>query len=142
MPVFEYKALDPSGRSIAGLKEADSPKTLRAVLRRDGVYLTEVLGQREAAAAARRDVGQRLPGRRISAEDVAITTRQLAVLVGAGIPLVEALGALVDQVDHERMKRVVDTRREICAAPVHGRILLTTTRATSPTRTGGQSREN
>ena len=112
MPVFEYKALDQSGRSIEGLKEADSPKTLRAVLRRDGVFLTEVLGQREAAAAARREVSVRRLRRRISSEDIAITTRQLAVLVGAGVPLVEALGALIDQVDHERMKRVVSDVRQ------------------------------
>src|SRR5512134_1510183 len=99
MPVFEYKALDPRGKAIEGLKEADSPKTLRAALRRDGVYLTEVLGHREAAAAQRREVSvRRLVGGGISGEDVAITTRQLAVLIGAGIPLVEALGALVDQV--------------------------------------------
>ena len=65
MPVFEYKALDERGKTIAGLKEADSPKTLRSVLRRDGVFLTEVLGQREAAAAARRDVSKRLAVRRI-----------------------------------------------------------------------------
>ena len=112
MPVFEYKALDQSGRSIEGLKEADSPKTLRAVLRRDGVFLTEVLGQREAAEAARREVSVRRLRRRISSEDIAITTRQLAVLVGAGVPLVEALGALIDQVDHERMKRVVSDVRQ------------------------------
>jgi len=112
LPVFEYKALDQSGRSIEGLKEADSPKTLRAVLRRDGVFLTEVLGQREAAEAARREVSVRRLRRRISSEDIAITTRQLAVLVGAGVPLVEALGALIDQVDHERMKRVVSDVRQ------------------------------
>lgn len=108
MPVFEYKALDQRGRQVAGLREADSPKGLRAALRRDGVFLTEVLGQKEAAAAQKRDVSvKRFVGGRISVEDVSITTRQLAVLVGAGIPLVEALTALVDQVDHERMKRVV-----------------------------------
>jgi general secretion pathway protein F len=112
LPVFEYKALDQSGRSVEGLKEADSPKTLRAVLRRDGVFLTEVLGQREAAAAARREVSVRRLRRRISSEDIAITTRQLAVLVGAGVPLVEALGALIDQVDHERMKRVISDVRQ------------------------------
>lgn len=108
MPVFEYKALDQRGRQVAGLREADSPKGLRAALRRDGVFLTEVLGQKEAAAAQKRDVSvRRFVGGRISVEDVSITTRQLAVLIGAGIPLVEALTALVDQVDHERMKRVV-----------------------------------
>jgi general secretion pathway protein F len=113
MPVFEYKALDQRGRAVEGLREADSPKTLRAVLRRDGVFLTEVLGQKAAEAAQKREVSvKRFVGGRISANDVAITTRQLAVLVGAGIPLVEGLAALVDQVDHERMKRVISDVRQ------------------------------
>ena len=113
MPVFEYKALDTRGKTIEGLKEADSPKNLRTVLRRDGVFLTEVLGQKEAAAAAKRDVSvRRWVGGRITADDIAITTRQLAVLVGAGVPLVEALSALIDQVDHERMKRIVSDVRQ------------------------------
>jgi general secretion pathway protein F len=108
MPVFEYKALDQRGRAVEGLREADSPKTLRATLRRDGVFLTEVLGQKAAEEAQKREVSvKRFVGGRISADDVAITTRQLAVLIGAGVPLVEALTALVDQVDHERMKRVI-----------------------------------
>ena len=42
MPVFAYKALDQSGRTVEGLKEADSPKTLRSVLRRDGIFLNTV----------------------------------------------------------------------------------------------------
>jgi len=113
MPVFEYKALDPQGRSVGGLKEADSPKSLRSVLRRDGLFLTAVLGQKEADALAKRDVSvRRFVTGRIGADDVAITTRQLAVLVGAGVPLVEALSALIDQVDHERMKRVVSDVRQ------------------------------
>ncbi|HEY7725500.1 MAG TPA: type II secretion system inner membrane protein GspF [Anaeromyxobacteraceae bacterium] len=108
MPVFEYRALDARGRAVDGLREADSPRTLRAALRRDGLFVTEVLGQQQAAEAKRREVSvRRFVGGRISATDVSITTRQLAVLVGAGIPLVEALTALVEQVDHERMKRVV-----------------------------------
>src|SRR5512140_3285197 len=134
MPVFEFKALDPRGKTIEGLKEADSPKTLRTVLRRDGLFLTEVLGQKEADAAAKRDVSvRRWVGGRISADDIAITTRQLAVLVGAGVPLVEALGALVDQVDHERMKRVIsDVRQRVNegssladALAVHGKVFST-----------------
>ena len=113
MPVFEYKALDPRGRTVEGLKEADSAKMLRTVLRRDGIFLTEVLGQKEAAAAAKRDVSvRRWAAGRISTDDIAITTRQFAVLVGAGVPLVEALSALVDQVGHERMKRVISDVRQ------------------------------
>jgi general secretion pathway protein F len=108
MPVFQYKALDAAGKAVQGLKEADSPKALRAVLKRDGVFLTEVLGAQEAKAQAAREVSvKRVVLGRVSATDLAIMTRQFAVLVGAGIPLVETLGALVEQIDHERLKRIV-----------------------------------
>lgn len=113
MPVFEYKALDARGKAITGLLEAESPKGLRATLRRDGVFLTEVLGAKEAKARDAREVSvTRAVRRRVGPEDLAIATRQLAVLVGAGIPLVEALAALVDQVEHERLKRVVSDVRQ------------------------------
>ncbi len=108
MPVFEYRALDARGKALQGLREADSPKALRATLRREGVFLTDVVGQKQADAQAAREVNvKRWVVGRISAEDLAIATRQLAVLVHAGIPLVEALTALVDQVDKEKLKRVL-----------------------------------
>src|SRR5512147_940030 len=108
MPVFEYKALSAGGKPMTGLREADSPRTLRSVLKREGVYLTEVLGEKAQKQAASREVNvRRWVMGRISAQDLAIATRQLAVLVHAGIPLVEAMTALVDQVDHERLKRVL-----------------------------------
>ena len=113
MPVFEYRALTAAGKTVEGLKEADSPKTLRAVLRRDGLYLSAVLGEQEAALAAAREVSvRRFLGGRVRADDVAVMTRQLAVLTGAGIPLAEALAALVDQVDHERLKKVVSNVKQ------------------------------
>src|SRR5512133_2114679 len=108
MPVFEYKALNATGKAVTGLREADSPKTLRATLRREGVFLTEVLGEQQVKAAQAREVNvRRWVIGRISAEDLAIATRQLAVLVKAGIPLVDALTALVEQVDKEKLKRVL-----------------------------------
>src|SRR5512132_3354822 len=108
MPVFEYRALTAAGKTVQGLREAGSPKTRRGTLRREGVFLTEVVGQKQADAQAARDVNvRRWVLGRISAEDLAIATRQLAVLVHAGIPLVEALTALVEQVDKEKMKRVL-----------------------------------
>ncbi len=108
MPVFEYKALTATGKAVQGLKEAESPKTLRAVLKRDGIFLTEVLGEQQVKAQQAREVNvRRWVLGRVSAQDLAIATRQLAVLVHAGIPLVESLNALVEQVEHERLKRVV-----------------------------------
>jgi general secretion pathway protein F len=112
VPVFAYKALNASGRSVEGLKEADSPKTLRSVLRRDGLFLTEVVGEQKAQSASPEVNVRRWVGGRIKADDVAVATRQLAVLVGAGIPLVDALTALVEQVDHERLKRVLSAVKQ------------------------------
>src|SRR5262245_47834276 len=109
MPVFEYRGLNESGKQVTGLLEADTPKTLRAQLRRDGVYLTQVLGEQRpgapAAAPASRDVRARLARGRISTDDLAVTTRQLSTLLHAGVALVEALTALVDQVEKEQLKR-------------------------------------
>jgi general secretion pathway protein F len=112
MPVFAYKALNATGRSVEGLKEADSPKTLRTALRRDGLFLTEVVGEHKAQSASPEVNVRRWVGGRIRADDVAVATRQMAVLVGAGIPLVDALTALVEQVDHERLKRVLSSVKQ------------------------------
>jgi len=116
MPVFEYTGLSEAGKPVKGLKEADSPKTLRVLLRKDGIYLTEVLGQAEARQQVTRaktslaskeiHLGKLARGR-ITTDDIAITTRQLATLLGAGVTLVEGLTALVDQVEKERLKRLL-----------------------------------
>lgn len=125
MAVFEFKGLNTAGKTITGLKEADSPKTLRALLKKEGVFLTDVVGQSEGGGKAtsraalkggaggktasetlNQDV-RRFTRGGISTDDVAIMTRQLATLLHAGVALVEALNALVDQVDKERLKIVL-----------------------------------
>src|SRR5512136_2955617 len=112
MPVFAYKALDQRGKDVEGLKEADSPKSLRGILRRDGLFLTEVTAEKQARSASPEVSVRRFLGGRVKADDVAVATRQLAVLVNAGIPLVDALTALVEQVDHERLKRVLSAVKQ------------------------------
>jgi general secretion pathway protein F len=124
MAVFEYKGLSESGKAVSGLKEAESAKALRAVLRKDGVFLTDIVGMAEGngrapkagssktAQAANQLINQdinfqKLARGRITTDDVAIMTRQLATLLGAGVTLVEALSALVDQVEKEQLKRIL-----------------------------------
>jgi general secretion pathway protein F len=122
MPVFEYRGLSEAGKNVSGLLEADSAKSLRALLRKSGVYLTEVIGEAMAPKAGQkpghkpgsvaqglsRDVNlAKLARGRITTDDIAITTRQLATLLGASVTLVEALTALVDQAEKDRLKRVL-----------------------------------
>ncbi len=127
MAVFEYRGLNAAGKAETGMKEADSPKTLRALLRKDGIFLTDVVGQAEGglksktgaagqvAQLASSDINLRKLARgRINTDDIAILTRQLATLLGAGVALVEALAAMVDQVEKEQLKRIIsDVRQKV-----------------------------
>ena len=52
MPVFEYSGLTEAGKSVRGLKDAESRKALRSVLRKDGIFLTDARSAEGAAAVA------------------------------------------------------------------------------------------
>jgi general secretion pathway protein F len=116
MPVFEYSGLTEAGKNVRGLKDAETAKALRALLRKDGVYLTEsrtaeagaVASAGPKAAGLAREVDLRsLFGSGVSAQDLAVATRQLSTLIGAGITLVESLTALAEQVEHPRLKKIL-----------------------------------
>ncbi len=117
MPVYAYKGTNQSGRSAKGTVSAESARAARAQLRGNGIFVTEI---DEAAggdggkstvrgkAAPRRSgfsMELRLP-QRIPPLERAMATRQLATLVAAGVPLVEALSALVQQTEHRGLKSV------------------------------------
>ena len=56
MAVFAYKGIDASGRNVKGVRDAESPRALRNVLKRDGVMVTEVLEHDEAAKKSAREI--------------------------------------------------------------------------------------
>ncbi|MGH7271846.1 MAG: type II secretion system F family protein, partial [Polyangiaceae bacterium] len=110
MGVFEYRGvLSATGKHVRGVRDADNAKTLRATLKREGILLTKAQEEHKARAGGGDSSagGGGLFRRRVSASDVAMTTRQLATLVNAGIPLVEAVGALIEQVEGLELKRVL-----------------------------------
>lgn len=125
MPVYEYKGFDGKGAAVAGLIDAETPKAARSKLRKQGLFPSEVV-EGKAGSAVRAaspgasgsgprwnvqvDVGRYLE--RVSVADLAIATRQLAALLGAGIPLVECLAALSEQVDKERFRIVLREVKE------------------------------
>ena len=114
MAVYAYKGVDARGKSVKGVRDADSAKALRGVLKRDGILATEILEQSEAARKAARDIDFSKLFRRISQLDVAVATRQLSVLLRSGVPLVEALSALIEQLDHPELKTAfTDTRNQV-----------------------------
>ncbi len=113
MAVFEYRGiLVGTGKAVKGVRDAESAKALRGVLRKDGVLLTVATEGKVAEAKAKNDIKVLEFLGRPSTSDVAVLTRQLATLVGAGIPLFESLAALVEQVENEQLKRALTQVRE------------------------------
>lgn len=112
MPVFAYRGLSSEGRSVSGVIDADSPSTARQKLRGSGIFPTDLAEEIGGAApAAARDW---VPFRRnsVPAGDLALLTRQLGSLLGAGVQLVDALGALGDQTSRAGLKRILSQVRE------------------------------
>lgn len=113
MAVFEYRGiLVGTGKPVKGVRDAENAKSLRSALRRDGVLLTVATEGKAAEAKAKRDIKIFEFLGRPSTSDVAVLTRQLATLIGAGIPLFESLAALVEQVENEQLKRALTQVRE------------------------------
>jgi len=113
MAVFEFRGVVANtGKAVRGVRDAENAKVLRTVLRRDGIMLTQATEEAAAKAKTGRDIDLFKTFRRIGAADVAILTRQLATLVRAGIPLVDSIAALVDQVEKEELKRILTVVRE------------------------------
>src|SRR5580698_4497414 len=110
MAVFEYRGiLAASGKQVHGIRDADNAKVLRAALKREGILLTGAEEDAKARAGARKSGGGGGISlfNRVGVADVSMMTRQLAALVTAGIPLVEAVGALIEQVEGIELKRVL-----------------------------------
>lgn len=108
MAVFEYRGiLSASGKNVHGVRDADNAKVLRAVLKREGILLTNAREEVKERAGKKAAAGGFELFNRVSVDDVAMMTRQLATLVGAGIPLVESVGALIEQMEKLQLKRVL-----------------------------------
>ncbi|MBW2272644.1 MAG: type II secretion system inner membrane protein GspF [Deltaproteobacteria bacterium] len=119
MPLYAYKGMTTAGKSTKGTLSAENLAAARARMRQDGIFLTDI---NETQQAARRSTGPREEGRgfsidlsflrRIPAMERAVATRQLSTLVGAGIPLVESLNALVQQIEHAHLEAVMGDVRD------------------------------
>jgi general secretion pathway protein F len=130
VPVYTWKGLSAAGKAVQGTKDAESPKGLRLVLRREGVFVTdhrEMLtsggkGPAKASSAGsvsaqnvpfwKREVDLGGMFARVSPQEVAVFTRQLATLLRAGIPLAESLSALSEQSENKKFEVVLTGVRQ------------------------------
>ena len=113
MPVYEYEALLSNGKKDSGVMDAESEAAARSRLRSSGKYPVSIRQTRTKLPAADTSPLSRLPlFERIKSSEINIMTRQLATLVGAGIPLDNALTSIVDQNKNPALKKLVAQLKE------------------------------
>ena len=76
--VFEWEGKDRNGKQVRGETRASGENQVQAALRRQGVFPTKIKKRRMRS------------GKRIRPKDLAIFTRQLATMMKAGVPLLQA----------------------------------------------------
>ena len=112
MPAYSFEALDAEGQTRKGVIDADTAKAARAQLRAQALVPLAVDavsgGEAQAEGAGRRVLWERPV---FNATALAIWTRQIAGLVGSGLPLERALTALADEAEDERQRNLVATLR-------------------------------
>jgi general secretion pathway protein F len=112
MAVFQWQGIDKGGRTQRGVRDADNAKVLRVLLRKDGILATAIEEDSAARKRTAREVNFTRIFQRVSASELALLTRQLATLLHSGVPLVEALSALIEQVEKVPLKDALTQTRD------------------------------
>jgi general secretion pathway protein F len=129
MPAYRFEALQADGALRKGTLEADSLKTARGQLRSQTLVplVVEAIASGGAIEAPQglpwwqRPIGG---GRAFSTSQRAVWTRQLAGLVGSGLPVERALAALTEEAEDDRQRHLMAAiRAEVNAGSTLGRAL-------------------
>lgn len=106
MPVYKYKAIDETGRTVQGIIDAESPKGATDKLKRQGVFLSSLNEVREGRARSFSFF------KGINISELAVTTRQFSTLISAGLPLEASLVALSEQTEDARLGQILTEVRD------------------------------
>lgn len=99
MNSYQYTAKDKSGHTVIGTMEAGSEAEVIEVLHKKELIVV-------AVEAVKKKVSKAHHGK-VKLDDLVIFSRQLATMIEAGIPLVQSLGILGEQIENKHLKNVV-----------------------------------
>lgn len=111
MPHYQYTAFSNTGQKVTGVIEAPSPQAATQKLKSQNFYVREL---REDSAKRDRDLFPFLSNLlyRIKRKDAGLFARQLGTLLGAGIPLNEALSDIGDQTENVHLKKIIQEMKQ------------------------------
>jgi general secretion pathway protein F len=126
MPAFRFEAVDAAGKTHSGVLEADTARAVRSQLRTRSLVPLEV---RAVDGASQSPTASAFGRRAFRGTGLTVWTRQLAGLVGAGLPLERALTALADDAEDPRQRDLVaQLRSEVNAGHSFAHALSTAPR--------------
>ena len=113
MPVYEYRALDVRGKNLKGIIDAESVFAARQRLRETNIFpvdLKETSVEEKNKVPTGRSISDLF--NRVGLQEVSVMTRQLATLLGASLPLVPSLTALISQTTNPKLKKTLAQIKE------------------------------
>jgi general secretion pathway protein F len=106
MAAFEYQALDPQGRTQTGVLQSDTARSARSNLRDRGLNPLVVRQVGDAAVISARASS-------LSTSELVLLSSQLSTLLGSGLPIDEALHAIVEGSDGRLKRHVAELRSRV-----------------------------
>lgn len=104
MPIFEYKGLNRAGKSVRGVVDAENIRAARARLKKDNIFVTDINDKKKIDPSKKK---KSISTKSVPIRDMSLMTRQLATLVKANIPLVDALSAVSEQVENPVLSEAI-----------------------------------
>lgn len=95
---FTYEGVDRKGSRVKGEITGKGPALVRAELRKQGIQAKKVVKKREMSLGGKK---------KIKPMDIALFTRQMATMMKAGVPLVQAFEIVSDGLENPSMREVV-----------------------------------
>lgn len=108
MPTYKYLAKEKTGKTLKGVFEAASKEEAVEMLRKKDVVIVSL---EEAKKGASSISGFKF-NKGIKLDELVIFSRQLATMVDAGIPIVNALDILGEQIENVSFKQVISKIRD------------------------------
>lgn len=106
MPIFQYIAKDSSGKAVTGTIESSSEVEIARLLHTKGLFVVSV---KETKGKV---VNYKIKNQPVKLEDLVIFSRQLATMIDAGIPLVQSLTILMEQIDNKSLRNTISVVRQ------------------------------
>ena len=110
---FAYSGRTRAGENVTGERSADTMDAAVAALRRDQIMVTRITPSKAKEAAGAAKKAGKL-GKKVSAKNLAVFTRQFSVMIDAGLPLVQCLDILGSQEEDKNFASVIlQTRTDV-----------------------------